>query len=174
MELLAFILSTLGTVCVCVSALLKGKNMTLILLLVFLSNALVAASYFLTGATGGAAICCVGAVQTVISFIFERKNKPLPKWLVAVYAAMFVAANLLVFSNVFDVIALVAALMFVMEISAKSGKQYRLWSLANATLWLLYDLLTLSFGPLVAHVTHFTTTLCGIVIHDIKKKPNQA
>ena len=128
--------------------------MTLILLLVFLANALVATSYFLTGANGGAAICCVGAIQTIINFNFERKNKPLPTWLIAVYAAMFIVANLLVFSNIYDIIALVAALLFVMGISSKSGKQYRLWSLANVALWIGYDLLTLSFGPLVTHCNH--------------------
>lgn len=168
MEILAFILSTLGTVCICVSSLLKGKNMTLILLLVFLANALVATSYFLTGANGGAAICCVGAIQTIINFNFERKNKPLPTWLIAVYAAMFIVANLLVFSNIYDIIALVAALLFVMGISSKSGKQYRLWSLANVALWIGYDLLTLSFGPLVTHGTQLATTVFGILMHDRK------
>ena len=169
METLAFILSALGTICICIPSLLKGKNMTLILLLVFLANAFVATSYFLTGANGGAAICCVGAVQTIINFFFERKNKKLPVWLIVVYAAMFIGANLLVFANLFDIIALVAALMFVMGISSKSGKQYRLWSLVNVLLWITYDLLTLSFGPLTTHGTQLATILFGMFVHDRKK-----
>ena len=63
MEILAFVLSTLGTVCICISPLLKGKNMGLILLLVFFTNALMAASYVLTGAFSGAATCSVQAVE---------------------------------------------------------------------------------------------------------------
>ena len=35
MEILAFVLSMLGTVCICIPPLLKGKNMKLILLLIF-------------------------------------------------------------------------------------------------------------------------------------------
>jgi hypothetical protein len=37
MELLAFILSNLATVCVCIPSLLKGKNMKLILLSLLIS-----------------------------------------------------------------------------------------------------------------------------------------
>jgi len=173
MQTLAFILSILGTVCTCVPALLKGKNMTLILLLVFLSNALVAASYFLTGATSGAAICCVGALQSIINFIFERKNKALPVWLIVVYGAMFVVIDLLVYTQIFDIITLVAALMFVMGISAKSGKRFRMWTLLNVLLWITYDLFTRSYGPLMTHGIQLATVLFGILVHDRKEQTTE-
>ena len=75
METLAFILSTIGTVCICIPPLLKGKNMKLILLLVFSANVTVATSYLLTGAYNGAASCFVGAAQAIINYFFDRKNK---------------------------------------------------------------------------------------------------
>ena len=56
METMAFVLSTFGTICICIPPLLKGKNMKLTLMLVFLANAFVAASYLLTGATAGTLI----------------------------------------------------------------------------------------------------------------------
>ena len=169
MEILAFALSTLGTVCICIPPLLKGKNMKLILLLVFLANALVATSYFLTGAFNGAASCAVGALQTIINYFFERKEKPIPKWLIGIYALSFTAANLLVFSKIADIIALLAALMFVMGISVKDGKRFRLWTLINTVLWVLYDFVTLSFGPLSTHAIQLATILIGMVMHDRKK-----
>ncbi|MBQ7045938.1 MAG: YgjV family protein [Clostridia bacterium] len=169
MQTLAFVLSTLGTVCICIPPLLKGKNMKLILLLVFLTNVLIAASYLLTGATGGAITCCVGAVQTIINFFFERKLKPIPVWLIVTYAITFVAANLIVFSNIFDIIAILAALMFVMGISVKSGKKYRLWTFINTALWIIYDFLTHSYGPLSTHAIQLSTIIFGMIMHDRKK-----
>ena len=68
MGTIAFILSSIGTVFVCIPPLLKGKNMKLTLLLMFWTNVLIAISYILTGAFNGAASCCVGAVQTFINF----------------------------------------------------------------------------------------------------------
>ncbi len=169
MEILAFVLSTLGTVCICIPPLLKGKNMKLILLLVFLTNVLLGTSYILTGAFNGVATCCIGAVQTIINYLFERKNKSIPVWLIVLYAVAFIVANLLVFTRITDGIALLAALMFVMSISQKSGKQYRLWTLVNTVLWIVYDFITLSFGPLSTHIIQLTMLLFGIIMHDRKK-----
>lgn len=170
MEVLAFVLSTLGTVCICIPPLLKGKNMKLILLLICLTNVLIATSYFLTGAYNGAATCCVGAVQTIVNYFFERKEKPIPKWLIGIYAVVFLSVNLLVFANVWDVLALLASLAFIMAICQKNGKSYRLWTLVNTALWLVYDGITMSFGPFSTHAIQLTTILFGMLIHDRKKK----
>lgn len=169
MEALAFVLSTLGTISICIPPLLKGKNMRLILLLVFFANAFVGASYLLTGAFNGAATCCVGAVQTIINYFFERKEKAVPKWLIVIYALVFTAVNIAVFKHVTDIIALLAAIMFVMGISVKNGKMYRLWTMINTALWILYDFVTLSFGPLSTHVIQFATIIFGMIMHDRKK-----
>lgn len=169
-EILAVVLSAIGTICICIPPLLKGKNMKLILLLVFLTNVMLAISYILTGAANGAASCCVGAVQTIINYFFERKGKPIPKWLIAIYGAAFTLVNLLVFTKAADVLALLATLAFILAICQKNGKQYRLWTLMNTALWLAYDLITLSFGPFSTHVIQITTILVGMVLHDRKKK----
>ena len=169
MEILAFVLSTLGTVCICITPLLKGKNMKLILFLVFLTNVLIATSYILTGAFNGAATCCVAAVQAIINYSFERKNKSIPGWLIALYAVAFVIVNLLVFSRITDILALAAAFMFIIVICQKNGKQYRLWTLAKTVLWVVYDLITLSFGPLCTHAIEIVILILGIVVHDRKK-----
>ena len=169
METLAFALSTLGTVCICIPPLLKGKNMKVILLLVFSTNVLIATSYVLTGAFNGAASCCVGAAQTIINYFFERKNRPIPLLLVAIYAVAFIFVNLLVFAHITDIIALLASLMFILSICQKNGKQYRLWAVVNTVLWIIYDFITLSFGPLSTHAILLATLLFGIVMHDRKK-----
>lgn len=170
MQLLAVTLSVLGTVCISVSSLLKGKNMRLILLLVFLCNALIATSYFLTGAFNGAVSCSVGAAMSIINYFFEKKNKPIPMWLIAVYAVAFVAVNLLVFTQLADVLALLGALTLVVGLCQKSGRKYRFWSLVNTVLWITYDIITLSFGPLSTHAILLVTILAGMVMHDRKKK----
>ena len=172
MEIFAFILSTLATICTCIPSFLKGKNMKLILLLVFSTNTLLATSYILTGAFNGAATCGIGAIQTIINYFFERKNKPIPVPLIAIYAAAFIFVNLLVFTHITDIIAILAAMAFICSISQKSGKQYRLWALVNTALWVVYDVITLSFGPLSTHVILLVTTLAGMAIHD-RKKTNQ-
>ena len=171
MELLAFILSTLGTVCICTASFLKGKNMLVILPLVFSTNALLATSYILTGAYNGAVSCTIGAVQILINyFFFERKNKDIPLWLIGIYAAAFIAINLMVFSQLVDVLAILATMAFILSICQKTGKMYRLWTFFNSALWITYDFITHSYGPLSTHIILFISLLCGMFLHDRKKK----
>ena len=174
METLAFILSMIGTVCVCIPPLLKGKNMTLILLLVFLSNASVGVSYILTGALNGGVSCLIGAAQAIINYFFDRKGKPLPTWLIAMYAVAFTVANLLVFTSVADILAIVACLIFIGCICQKSGKKYRLWVLTNTALWIAYDAINASYGPLVTHGVLLAITVFGMIMHDFKHKKAKA
>lgn len=170
MDTLAFILSTLGTVCICIPPLLKGKNMKLILLLVFSANVLVATSYMFTHNYNGAASCFVGGAQAIINYFFDRKNKPLPIWLVAVYALSFIVVNMLVYKQLIDLIAMVASLTFVMCIGQKNGKTYRIWTFINTALWLSYDLLQphTAYGPALTHTIQLCIVISGIAIHDVK------
>ena len=170
MEYLPFIFSALGTVCVCVSPLLKGRDMKLILLCVFSANALVGASYLVTGAVNGAVTCFVCAIQAIINYFFDRKNKSLPVWLLAVYALTFIVVNILVFEHIFDLITMVASLTFIMCIGQKTGAKYRVWVLINTLLWILYDLLMQTYGPLLIHGIQLVTVISGMIIHDTKKK----
>lgn len=173
METLAFILSTLGTVCICIPPLLKGKNMKLILLLIFSANILVATSYLLTGAYNGAASCFVGGAQAIINYFFDKRNKKLPVWLIVIYALAFIGVNLLVFKKLVDLIAMVASLTFIMCIGQKTGTKYRIWTFINTALWLTYDIIKLTPGPIVTHGIQLCTVISGIFIHDIKRNKKQ-
>ena len=74
--IVSYVLTLLGLVSMIGASLVKGKNMKTILILVFLGNALVAISYMFTKGWSGAVSCGLGAVQTIINFIFfESKSK---------------------------------------------------------------------------------------------------
>ena len=167
---MAYILSVVGTVLLCTPSLLKGKNMRLILLLVFLSNVCIGSSYLLSGAVNGVVSCAVGAVQSIVNYFFDRKNKPLPIWLIVVYALAFAAVNIAVFSQFADVFSLLACMAFVLCIAQKNGKNFRIWTLANAALWLTYDIVSLSFAPIITHAFQVCVVLFGMLIHDRKRK----
>ena len=172
MDILAFILSTLGTISICLPSFIKGKDMKLILLFVFSANVLVATSYLLTGAYNGAVSCFIGGAQTIINFFYDRKNKPLPVWLICIYAAAFIVMNLLVFAQWADLVAMIASLSFILCIGQKNGAKYRLCTALNSSLWITYDLISASYGPLVTHSILLGSVIFGILVHDLKKKSN--
>ncbi len=170
MEIVSYILSIIGLVLMITASLIKGKNMKTILVLVSLSNLIVGTSY-LCGGSGinGAAALYLGCVQTLINFTFEYRNKPIPKWLIAIYAAAIIAVNLAVseFSPLV-LLVIVASLTFLLCIGQKNGAKYRFWTIVNISLWCLYDVLSASYGALITHGSLLTFTAVGMLIHDRK------
>lgn len=167
MALLSYILSLAGLGAMIIASLIKGKNMKTILLFVFAGNILVATSYVLTGGYNGAASCYLGGAQTIINYFFDARKKPLPKWLITVYALAFVGLNLAVGGfSALGILAIVASLTFILCIGQKVGSKYRFWTLVNMILWCLYDVLSASFGVLFTHATQLIFAVIGMVIHD--------
>ena len=185
METLAFIFSTLGLIAMLTSSLLKGKNMKKILILVFLGNAFVAVSYLLGGSgLNGAASCILGALFSIVNYFFDAKEKPVPKWLAAIYGLSFVAVNIIVCFNsivtfgdtvsvdykalVLCVLAIFGTLAFVLCIGQKNGAKYRFWTVMNMIMWCIYDLISGNIQVLITHIIQLSVAVVGMIIHDRK------
>ena len=175
MEILAYVLSFSGMVSSITASLIKGKKMGLVLFFVLLGNFLVATSYVVSvingnaGAVSGAISCYIGALQAGINGVLAIKNKEIPKWLIGVYAIMFIAANLMGGFSYLTILAIIACLTFIMSLIQKNGAGYRVWAIANLSLWVLFDLLSKS-EALVTHIVLFAFTVTGMIIHDRKQK----
>ena len=186
-EPLGSIFVFLGMGAIIASSLLKGKNMKLILILAFLSNAFVAIGYFLQGqGINGAASCLLGAVFSIVNFLFDNKNKPVPRPLVAFYGLAFIGVNIAVnFKNMVNfeggislvplqvilcVLAIAGCLAFVMCIGQKNGAKYRFWTVMNMLMWCTYDIVSGNFIVLVTHLIQMGFAVVGMIIHDRKKK----
>lgn len=170
MQILSYILSLLGLASMVIASLVKGKNMKTILLFVFMGSMFVATSYLMTGGINGAVSCYIGAAQSIINYFFDAKKKPLPRWLIAVYAVAFVVLNLMTGFSWLCMLAIVASLTFILCIGQKVGSKYRFWTLVNMGLWCLYDVLSGSFGVLFTHGTQLVFALIGAIIHDRNSK----
>lgn len=171
MELLAFVLSTLGLISVTSASLIKGKRMALILLLVFGGNILYATSYVVDGrGINGAASCYLGGALAIVGFIFDKKGMKPPKWIPPLYAALFIAVNVIFGTDVvLTILAILATMCFVMSIGMPNGAKYRFWTTANLVLWVTFDLVSGSYNTLYAHIIQLTFTVLGMIIYDRKK-----
>lgn len=172
-EILAYGFSLLGLASMITASLIKGKNMKKILVFVFGGNLFVAISYLLDGSgINGAASCILGCIVTLINYVFQSKNKPIPKWLAAIYGLAFITVNLIVSKGVsgLGLLAIVACLMFVMCINQKNGAKYRIWTIINMSLWVIYDIIAGAYSVLPSHIPQLIFPIVGVFVHDIKKK----
>lgn len=177
MNIPALIFNILGTVSIILASVVGGDKMKRILALLFLGNVFVGVGYLFEGAgINGAASCFLGAAQSVVSYCFRSKNKPIPKWVILLYALSFVVLNFAVAGTVTGpvLLAIVATLAFVMGIIQSKGAIYRFWTLMNMLLWGVYDIWTGTYSALVTHVILFVFTVIGMIVHDTKKKDKAA
>ncbi len=185
-EPLGSIFVFLGMGAIIASSLLKGKSMKLILILAFLSNAFVAIGYFLQGqGINGAASCLLGAIFSIVNFLFDNKNKPVPRPLVAFYGLAFIGVNvavnfrnMVIFEGGFSLVplqvvlcalAIAGCLAFVMCIGQKNGAKYRFWTVMNMLMWCTYDIVSANFIVLITHLIQMGFAVVGMIIHDRKK-----
>ena len=173
MKELAFALNLLGLAFVIVSSLIKGERITKILILVLFGNALVAVGYLCDGrGINGAASGLLACVQIFINFLFQRNDKPIPKWLIGIYAVSFIVVNLLVSRNLSfsTILAILACMSFIITILQGNGKNYRICGIINTLIWIVYDIITASYPALITHGSILVVTIAGVLIHDLKKK----
>ena len=148
-----------------------GKKMKTVLVFSLIGNLLVGISYILTGGFSGAVICFTAAVQLLINYSYASKGKTLPKGWVWVHTAAFLAVNLITFRAWYDVLSLVAAMLFVVSVAQTNTKHYRLLYISNSGLWILYDTLAKAHANLITHVVLFVAI--GIAIYIRDKKANE-
>ncbi|MBE7030442.1 MAG: hypothetical protein E7409_03320 [Ruminococcaceae bacterium] len=171
MQVLSFVLSMLGLAAMVTASMVKGKNMKLILFLVCCGNLLVGASYHIGGSgINGAAACYAGGIMSICNYGFESRKKPIPMWLLGVYAVALIVLNLAVGGfHMLSILVIIAGMTFVMGIAQPNGAKYRFWTLANLLLWCLYDVLSRSFSVLPTHAIQVIFTVVGMIIYDRKR-----
>ena len=166
---MAYFLSVLGLAVLILASLIKGETIKKTLYLVLTGNLLVATSYlFVENGANGAISSYIGSVQALINIFYAKKNQKIPVWLLVIYGLSFVVANVAVLTDAIGMIALLATLCFVGCVSSKTGTGYRIWQTANNLLWILYDILSGSYGPLVTHTVLCLFTVAGILWNDCR------
>ena len=172
MEILAFVFSILGQIMIITASLLKGKRMKLILLLLVGANFSYATSYVLNG-TGinGAASCYLGGLIAIVSYFFDSKGKQSPHWLLAIYAALFAAVNIIFGTDILlTILAIAATMCFVISIAQPNGKMFRFWTIGNLVCWITFDIISGTYSTLLAHSCQLAGTILGVILHDRKEK----
>lgn len=174
MQILSYVFSIIGLICMILASMLKNASMKTILALVCFANVIVATGYLIAGSgINGAATLYLAAAQTFINYFFERKEKPLPPWLLVCYAVSIILLNLLVSGfSWLCMLVIVASLTFILCIGQKDGAKYRFWTIVNMVLWCLYDVLSESYNGLLTHIPLLLLTVVGMLLYDRKKQEN--
>ncbi len=114
------------------------------------SSSLVAVSYYLIGAYAGALIILTSAVR---NFVAARPNT---QKFFPVFIALNIAAAIYVFEKPYDILPLMGVLCSTVSIFKLSGLNFRIGMVAACAFWLVYNVITMSIGPMMMEVMNIT------------------
>ncbi len=146
------------------------KSLKGILAYQLVCNGLGAISYILIGGLSGCGIYCVAILQTVICFVYNLKNKKIPKSLVVVFVCAFLGCSLATYKVPQDVISTIAALTCALALAQSKASGYRVFMLINGLLWMIYDIGVGAYTMIIAHGVTFLSAFIGMIRLDVKKR----
>ena len=167
MELLTGALSVLTTTLALIMPF--SKKMSTVLIFNLVINGLVGVNYLLTESYSGLLICVAAIVCLVINYFFTSRGRDIPVYIVVLEGVLFLGANLAVFAYWYDILAIIASLLFVLLIAQKTTKYYRVVHIANSLVWLPYDFLSGSYANLFTHSVLTIAIFVSMIINDRKK-----
>ena len=175
MGIMAYLCSGLSFASSVGSTMVKGegkKQLGFMLLLSFFSNLFAGLGYlFNTAGINGAVSCCLGCIVAIVNYFFRIENKPIPKIMLIFYYIGFFVINIMNRNTfVLTVIAILATFSFVVNLSQKDGKKFRLWKIVNNLLWLSYDIISKSYNQILLHVAIIVFTGLSSMYFDRKKE----
>ncbi len=145
------------------------KNITAILLTELAANLLVALSYLLLGGNAGSLVCLTACIQVLISFLFARKKKAVPKRLTGVFVICYIALSVVSFQSAKDILPCLCAVAFALSVAQSSPAGYRYFMTVSAALWFVYDITVGAWGMLLTHGLLLISLGIAIVKQDLKK-----
>lgn len=156
---------------------LQCKEMKNILLMQIVANLLLMLNYWLLDAFSGATIAIIATVQTVIMFglrmlddkISKKSNLILTIFITVVFAGIFIYSSITTYRSHIDILSALASLAFCVCIVQKNATICRILAMANALLWIGYDIGTYAYTTILTHSFSFISTLVGMIRLDIPK-----
>lgn len=168
METISYLISLVATIMGLIEPFFKKMRTVLIFNLI--GNLLVGTSYLMVDRLSGFSICMVAALGLIINYGFLAKGKVIPKSVVVIQVIAFLAVNLITFKELYDLLALLASMLFVLSIAQESTKYYRLLYVSNSMVWIAYDILAGAYGNLFTHVVLFIAISVAIFARDVQRQ----
>ncbi|MBE6884168.1 MAG: YgjV family protein [Ruminococcaceae bacterium] len=147
-----------------------NKKMKNVIIFSFLGNFLISVSYVIVGGYSGALICFLACLQLIVNYCYTSKGKKVPLAAIIGHALSFTVVNIITLKAWYDVVTLIAALVFVLSMSRSNAKYYRMLFVLNSTLWIIYDILAGAYGNLFTHVVLFLAAVISVLVRNRKKK----
>lgn len=145
----------------CFSITFFSKNQKNIRFLGILMNVFQAISYMFLGAASGWAMLIIATIRNVIFFKLDKKEYTTSYKLILLILLLIIGVTgIITYKNIFSLLPVLAIILYSIGVWQKSPKIYKLLSIPNCLLWVLYNL---SVASIVASIDEFVMLILSII-----------
>lgn len=126
--------------------------------------------YILLGAYTGLLTCGIAVIQTIIQYIFDKKQKEVPKYFSIIYLVSSIIGGFFTYKTFIDILPLLSFVMYTLSILPKKESTVRKFTLLKLLLWIPYDAFNFAFASMIGRIITVISTIVGMIRLDIKKE----
>ena len=164
---IAQIFGVLGIIFSVISMQMKTKKSIMIALL--LLNLASALNFLFLESYSGSLVCFFAVIETFINYLFDKNNKKVPLYLIAIYVVVNIALGVYSYTKPLDIIPVVCALIYCLTVCTKKESNIRKEMFVNQTLWLIYDLIVKAYMFSISNILTLISIVISMIRFDYKK-----
>lgn len=170
-EYMNILVQALGLVGIAVNIIgIQLKNKRNILIAFTVANVIFGISFILLKSYSGGVICLIAAVQTIIKYLFDNKNKKFPLYLIYLYLIISAVCGLLTYQKYIDILPVICSVLYIISILQNKESNIRLIVLLNIVLWTIYDIYVGFYTAGINDIMLSVSTIISIYRYDILYK----
>ena len=148
---------------------IQFKNKEKVLFNFILVNLIIGIELVLLEAYSGAIVSLIAVIETLINYIYNKKNKKLPNYFICIYILISIIAGILTYKIKMDILATVCAILYIVSICQTKEKNLRLISLFSICIWIIYNIYFKAYTDTCFKIGFLISTMIAIYRYDIKK-----
>ena len=139
------------------------KDKKHILICFIIANVLSAAGYLLLGAYTGLIACSIAMIQTIIQYIYDNKNKEVPKSIILIYIISSCIGGMYTYKTLIDILPIISLVMNSLSLLQKDSKHVRVYTLLKYLAWIPYDAYKLAIVSLIGRLMTISSAIIGMI-----------
>lgn len=171
MYILAQVFGTLGIITLFFSVQYNSKKQ--ILGFQIAANLFYAIQYLFLNAIPAAVMSIVSLLRCIVFFLFEKKNKKIPAYVLAIFIALIIVLAKFLNYGVMGFFPIICTLLYTIGIWQKNLNIFRIITLITACIWIGYNVFVGAYPSLIGNSFEVLTSLIAIYRFNLNESDNK-
>ena len=154
----------------------QAKTQRSFLLFQLIINILYCVHYSFLSAITAVVVCIISVLRTLIFYLYRRKDKTVPIWMLSLIIAVIITAGALTWDSWLCIIPIIATILFTFGQWQKDIRITRMFVIAGDASWIVYNVFYLAFADIAGRAVEALSCLIAAIRFkhfDIKRQPKE-